>query len=1283
MGCPSATGFVLTPAPLERVCLVSTRPLQAIAGHSFDMGNTVSRSHIRDADRGVAKTTRANTKRNSTGFAHDPTLPFNSNQALVVKPDSFAAASASVTSLLPLTPLTAHGIPSRSSRAAPFERKASAEETLTKEKDEPRPSPQPVQRSSEDGIQQRPVRHRLNSAPRAGEPRSSFPENRHSFTYGSLRSDDEFVTLDGLPDGTAAPRSRQMRLSVSARASTQPPHSTSPGRHVPRDTPAPRRRERHPHGNLSFSRNSSAQSALGKREAPDSPLRRPDGDARVENVENAAVQGPETKGEDKTSFLSQHPAADMDPTIPGSTVRDCQTARTQTPPRVDKPPRARKVVSFNENVHVVTYPNEGSSTHSSANGEVWSSAGHIDGKQLKRRSRSMFRLLARVTGPSGHIQQPGYTEIATLPANCFSTPYDTCCGMRRNGVTEVVYDELSPNGAERRPPLDREHGDGRLLSFDSSKDLYEENNIVVSFERSHLGRDSSGGSVGVVSKQKIETRNDTVTDDFDYDERRVSEGEETLSLSDAHPSRDAIDEPEAIGDQLLSPGKDGRRDSRVSSSFNITPLWQRLRRVDELDAVSPLGTSLMHRAVGVGGSDSTEERYLDELSRLSQTSIEDKGDSTHKNARETCSDLVGFSERGGSCRSMPSRDHEPSDSVGKGVSVDIGDEPETGLHSLGGGASPGVASVMYASPPALDSGPVSDPFSAADSASATVAKQGPRSRSSAGAGILSFSRGHAKPPTSEEELPRKRLEPSNFVENDVVSAIGPERTPTPDGTPSLQGALLDKGTEAMEKVDFRAKGVLQTFGWSHGKGGGHDFMDVYAADREGEEDYTPDEMQSTFRLSRMSKDRGESVSRVIGLEMDSAYSQAREDFSILPCSPRQISFPLACVYYGDSSSSTEPNSPEQTVRAVSGLADYPEYAMLKGHGNGDSGYGSEPSTPVLGPTNGWSEPFNEIDIGRQLKGESGKRRHPEFGDRRARQPIPEVLLHDWSGSMPVEPAIEMVESAPNSRSSASNLPGPSARLKDKQPDFFERPSVSPGSRVPSTRLDMNTSAKPTNVSAVTEPKTRAPLISSKEKFSTRVTTDGASGKEVKVSEQEEKEVGQHTQVDFRGPGGGSKANARDGDAGLAGKVRCPAFEAQGIRTTVEASGSRRCFTYVPSLYPRDPKLDDFQVTVERKSFSDTGYSRRSKAAEQGASFIERGGGERPVEPVSDYQTFSRDLPPFEMPSKRVGPPSRRRRVSNLEASTSGTVRDDTNPIRGVVGRLVSGVHIAKRFISPN
>lgn len=512
------------------------------------MGNTVTRSHIRDADRGVAKATRDNTRRNSafpSSLAHHSTLPpttsspTNLNSPLSASPLLSAQYPHPVAPDAPTIPDTSHhpivNLPSKLSLSRP---------------DPPVDPPLPP----------RVVRQRtVETSP---DRPSQTTKRRQRHASADIAFSRSMSANSSVPNDNRSTRSNSSSFPASA---PEPTVNSQPDsvHTADRDDPNALHRltSRVPSTSAPLTSSASNTASLPLTDTPPAS-------STIDPVENPL---PSPSPSNSNSTYRSVPR--IDPTLPGASLRDCQTARTQTPPRVDKPPRARKVVSFNENVRIVTYPYEGSDTYSSSS--ELPSVNRFPDKPSKRRGRSIIRILSRPPPSSPH---PSADPFDNAPYDAFSP---SALGLQ----TEIVYDHITS-----RPPLAIDYSDGDPDREDEDSDHLEPSadaSFIVPFEPppphlldSHSALPATGNAV--------------VEDCFDYTDRRDSDNDDTLSLSDAHPSCDGIDEPEAIVDPLRSVGKDDIPvATRAGSSFDIAPLWQRLKRVDELDAVDMQRTSFI------------------------------------------------------------------------------------------------------------------------------------------------------------------------------------------------------------------------------------------------------------------------------------------------------------------------------------------------------------------------------------------------------------------------------------------------------------------------------------------------------------------------------------------------------------------------------------------------------------------------------------------------------------------------------------------------------------------
>lgn len=506
------------------------------------MGNTVTRSHIRDADRGVAKATRDNTRRNSafpSTLAHHSTLP------------STASSPTDLNSPSSTSPLSSAQIPHPNIPQSTIPDSSQPLVDLPSKLSLSRPDP-PV----DPPLPPRAVRQRtVETSP---DRASQITKRRQRHASADIAFSRSMSANSSVHNDNRSTRSNSSSFPASA---PEPNLNFQPDsiHTMDRDDPNALHRltSRTPSTSAPVTSSASNSTSLPLTDTPPAF-------SNVDHPENTLPSPP-------NSNSTYRSVPRIDPTLPGASLKDCQTARTQTPPRVDKPPRARKVVSFNENVRIVTYPYEGSDTYSSSS--ELPSLNRFPDKPSKRRGRSLIRILSRSPPTSPH---PSADPFDNAPYDAFSP---SALGLQ----TEIVYDHITS-----RPPLTIDYSDGDLDREDddsSPVNPSEDNSYIVAMQPPSAHPSDPQNSPA--------PENAVVEDCFDYTDRRDSDNDDTLSLSDAHPSCDGIDEPEAIVDPLRSVGKDDLPDTRAGSSFDIAPLWQRLKRVDELDAVDMQRTSLI------------------------------------------------------------------------------------------------------------------------------------------------------------------------------------------------------------------------------------------------------------------------------------------------------------------------------------------------------------------------------------------------------------------------------------------------------------------------------------------------------------------------------------------------------------------------------------------------------------------------------------------------------------------------------------------------------------------
>lgn len=1228
-------------------------------------------------------------------------------------------------------------------------------------------------------------------------------------------------------------------------------------------------------------------------------------------------------------FAHRSPA-NIDPNLPGGTVFDCQAARTQTPPRVDKPPRARKVVSFNENVHVVTYPYEASSAHSFVTGDV-SASRYIEAKQPKRRSHAVFRLLARVTAPLSQHDQSPLPGVVLSPTNCLSAPYDACCGLRI-GENDAAYDNQSPLMRSARSSLDRRSIEGGAPSVCSSGDQQDDIDPLVSYECARRTVVELTNQTAIVDER---LRRGTVTDDFDYNERPDSDEGDTLSLSDAHPSRDGIDEPEAIGDQLLSPPKEGKSDERESPAFNIVPLWQRLKRVDELDVAGPSKASLIRENAEVSLRQAARDVQVVSGEIMNASLESNKTIVGNGNGGDDDKDQEHVPTEPRGKRPKPTTPIEETEGhmIATAEEVEFSSVGNTDK-GTGGSLEEEVANVILPSPCVLDQGSSSDPWSTADPASdleamlhshssSAVMQSGEVGHENTEMGTVANLREVSVHAEAEDEVVKAVSDESTAkivnivideIVGDTVKAMAEVEHEGLDGvvsesasnnavetasgvagdvsdftdTSTGEGVLANADVAANEVFDDALAEVIgdmigdandtedevddvvidnnrsddteavneisgknvcdvadeaigndtgelpgsvtkeaqyELLGKVKGKVRDKDGNDVChgrnlcsavpegrvqhtseaisSCERERVDSHkehastgtpgavsgeivqnthnaTPTECDGAGRVSstpcryfaevkphvpslddrkvakiyeepcaagnvsaesqgkiarsadsllqeacdleeqlmtvvedasmkllreessevsighanemseatitetttsasaRLSaRLRGEEPSREagLGLDLDPLYL-SQNDYSIAACTPAMS--PLAGVYYGDVSPSRQAeNYPERSAAGITGLVDYPEYGMLKCPGMGDSLFESDPNIPIMQAASRCGEPFNELELGVQFRDENTPCRQVIYDDRRPKQAVPEVLLHDWSGIMPVEPSVEIIDSAPNSRSSATGVPSTSPRTIEPQEDFRH------AALMLSARLNADMSQPRAHSSSEEE---HEPYQSKRDSTKTEVfettgsITDGSSAA-VRKAQNHNLSVceGSKTKGPSKRHSGskGSKATKKDfsfsSSLSHSGRQKSPANR--------RANENEKFFAPTSDAEHgelTDPKLRDFQMGVERKSVSEMGY-RTAGLQSRDRSFLEM---DRSKEPASDFRTYA-DSPNKHGLKQHRHLSQQRRGVSNMEMSELAREDGITNPFWNVMEKLVNRMQLGKKGVLPS
>lgn len=1106
------------------------------------------------------------------------------------------------------------------------------------------------------------------------------------------------------------------------------------------------------------------------------------------------------------------------------------------------------------------------------------------------------------------------------------------------GDNDPAYDERSPLVTSARNSLDRRSIEGRATSFTSSRDLQDDVDPLVSYECARRTVQELTNHTALVDER---LRRGTITDDFDYNERRDSEEADTLSLSDAHPSRDGIDEPEAIGDQLLSPQKDGKSDDRVASPFDIVPLWQRLKRVDELDVAGPSRTSLINENAKPRGT----ARKLEATPKSTALSDASSDEISVGNSTDDVDESEPVEPRGKRARRAA-----PGEEVG-GLMIAV---HESALSDSGENAdaesdadlTEATSNLIRPAPSAIDQGSSSDPWSTADPASdveallharaslnaaqpdgtaidnSAVGADGAESEahvhrggvagavldkvmdevvgvmdktredavntcsrnvheftvisastddggsttSETGCGIedvnndavglaqedaddhaygdaddfvdedvdifvakvveddtggsvdsecnavingkgnhtseageesdasgevfgesfcrianeavISSSNGdstsggliedepddvtdedhgeaakavisevadsvavdtaersseysglpvdHARPENKllpvcdrrvvqihEDHLNNRlasatsgavvnsshRLTPTDGDGDDVLSSLshqdsvevgnpppsfndrkvagiyegspatGNTSTEIQDNPPRSADSLLEKARNLEEQL----KSVAQD---TSAKLLGDDTSDVSICHGNELSQATITETNGSASARFSARLRGEELPRDIGFGLDlDPLCLSRDDYPGAARTPAMS--PLAGVYYGDFSPPKAREAyPEGGKAEMNGLADYPEYGVLSGHGTGDSVFESDVNTPIMQATTGCTGPFNELELGAQFRNEAAPRRQVNYDDRRPPQAVPEVLLHDWSGSMPVEPNIEIVDSAPNSRSSATGLPSSSPRAIAPQEDIRH------AALLLSARLNFDMS-KP-NLTRVSG-EGHGPLCAERSSTKTKLN-EAPSGLTTGSSTATRSPNRISLTQGGTKPKGSPKNHSVSSDSKRTKKdISFSTSMSHPERKRSSASGreskSGRYFASISDAEPvelTDPKLRDFQMAVERKSVSEMGY-RTAGLQNQDRSFLEM---DRGREPVSDFRTYAENPDKHNMNHQRYSS-QQRRRVSNMELNAIPREEGAFNPFRNVVERLVSRMQLGKKAIPLN
>lgn len=1467
------------------------------------MGNTVARSHIRDADRGVAKATRANTRRNSAFTQHpaSPPSPTESSNMLISPPPQ-------------LLPSNSYASPSLSPADNSDVQRQQAQHpcTFTNNLSLSRPDPPSDPPLPPRAIRQRPLDESTD--------RVSQTKRRQRHASADIAFSRSMSAASSLPPDVRSSRSNSSSVvhpsSVDTRLSRDTPRfrdreDPSALHRIPSHSPPPSASI-----TSSFSSPNPLHKTAAKSNANPSAIESAIVAAAAEARTSSAL-GSLTPASTALSALvdrSSNPQSSstihrslgrIDPMLSGISVKDCQTARTQTPPRVDKPPRARKFVSFNENVHIVTYPYEGSDSYSSIS-DTPSFTPFPDSKQPKRRGRSMFRLLSR---SSSNTSENGSFIPETISGhyeNCFSKPLDL--------QTSMAYDHLLPS---------------RSGSADSSES--------PAHGSPHSIYDSSGQQPVIVAYESSETRSSfskpsdpiegAVVDDYDYADRRDSEHEDTLSLSDAHPSCDGIDEPEALVDQLFPSSKEQAAENRVNSSFDIAPLWQRLKRVDELDAVNMPRHPFLGKTTSISAhpkessskhhfsSDASEndlcqkhslliskepdlsskpKRFLQDnthsaaasssdhgTAALAQEALEasistsdtDKADrvknvddpislpaidlhrldsqrtssfnetasqiecrplndfaGVHKSDEVKLNERIGFNnerldqkdllsfDQGNACESVdspsieyadgstnlakaaqthesgcnhpdkadyyPDRDKAemaiiasttvpasktifgesshvmqdeieavpaPPRSTDKLLKLDGVVDKRTSDDQDMKTASDFTKAVAFQEISSTSKKPRSE--KAADNSegmpssrnivsctntscrltgngreSKTVSKAGPstfdllcHAADEEETSKINNSEGVDISPSSDIRISDRLFPPLGSFAPDTSTNELPRRYHIGDSTSSanerdldgrransiiLEGGHAISVSSAVQKLEMASnledgKNVLKKPSTSNGykkkvKKTRPLAQMLSSGNSSSSSIPSPDEDDlAVNRGDRSRTDRddgghdqasGSDGDSLSDLDLDGIRLPSQDDLSVNIAGLDRALSPLAGVYYGTSSPSiVDQLSHETEVGPADELPSYPEYEVLKG--KEDSVFGSDPDTPVLADCGDWGATESRergCDLSNGVKENRTKMRR-ERG--RIRDPhdeagVPEVLLHEWSGTTPVEPNVEMEDSVSNSRSSSLHM--------DEGVNEKEDTDVGRSVRLSSKKLGLGISKlyergfedDGTDVTVGRE------LSKMDEKM---MGSCGQSGNEISCGETNHLSDQNHLKARFEKGRGASEQGVIT--KGKIGEVWASLdYEAEG--STVgptddykdRSDDGKSFFAPLPKGYAVDQKLHDFQLSVQRKSFSEIGYRRLGRPSGRGTSFVEHD--YRRTEDIGEDSTgLDTRIVPAEVKAevsmrRRTGA-QRRRRMSNVEISGGMSGGNETPAFRGVVGRLVSGMHMAKKLVTPN
>ncbi|KAI0561994.1 hypothetical protein FGB62_68g023 [Gracilaria domingensis] len=423
-------------------------------------------------------------------------------------------------------------------------------------------------------------------------------------------------------------------------------------------------------------------------------------------------------------------------------------------------------------------------------------------------------------------------------------------------------------------------------------------------------------------------------------------------------------------------------------------------------------------------------------------------------------------------------------------------------------------------------------------------------------------------------------------------------------------------------------------------------------------------------LVEQSKENDSAVGSLDGLDLEPAVMPGDDDYSVAPISPIQNFTPVAGIYYGNSSLSEEAMSPEEVVSDKVGVAEYPEYEVLRvgENENEDSVFGSEPNTPVSKENSGWRDarPKRSRDLSEQVRDSvavqlaslSSIHGGRGAGDRTTGKMVPEVLLRDWSGNTPIEPTVEVFDSAPNSRSSAAQIFRTDRFPRDIQGNngtYDSRPGNTSNAEVRDRLQGV---------------KDRLFRVSTHSTDEWRSTQDSAHAR--------------HGSEQFSTPGfpRGNIGEVIPEDEGSTaadeGRANGRLSHSMPFERGSRSRGNGRSRTFEPALpkaFAVDPVLQDFQVPVTRKSLSEAGGRRRG--LDQNTAFVDE---ESYAGNTRNVRKADLGFKPPSHNERLIHLPSNHRQTSDMEHGASAA-REDTQAFRNVVGRLVNRMQSAKRMLS--